>query len=284
MRIAPMTQADLRDGARLGGGRGVEPGTGRRGGVPGGGSGRLPDGLGRRRAGRLHLGGAAQRRLRVPRALHLPAGVPGPGAGVADVAGGDGAVRHAHHRARRGGGAAGQLPPVGVRPGAADRPVSRAFAGRRGFGGRGCGGGSDAAGAAGARPRGERRGAARVPAALVHRHAGPAHARAPGRAAGSPAWARSGRAARAPRWGRWSPGAKRRRRGCSTRLAGLYPGAEVSLDVPETNPAATALAARKGLRPVFETARMYRGAAPVERRRPGSARRRWSWARRGRRP
>ena len=48
-------------------------------------------------------------------------------------------------------------------------------------------------------------------------------------------------------------------------LAGLYPGAEVSLDVPETNPAATALAARKGLRPVFETARMYRGAAPVQR-------------------
>ena len=82
--------------------------------------------------------------------------------------------------------------------------------------------------------------------------------------AGSPAWARSGRAGRAPRWGRWSP--ERCGGGGAARCAGgLYPGAEVSLDVPETNPAATALAARKGLRPVFETARMYRGAAPVQR-------------------
>lgn len=39
-------------------------------------------------------------------------------------------------------------------------------------------------------------------------------------------------------------------------------GAEVSLDTPEDNSAAVALAVRAGLAPVFETARMYRGADP----------------------
>jgi len=38
--------------------------------------------------------------------------------------------------------------------------------------------------------------------------------------------------------------------------------AEVSLDTPEDNEAAVSLAARAGLSPVFETARMYRGADP----------------------
>ncbi len=40
------------------------------------------------------------------------------------------------------------------------------------------------------------------------------------------------------------------------------PGEPVSLDVPETNREATALAGRFGLTPSFETARMYRGPAP----------------------
>jgi ribosomal protein S18 acetylase RimI-like enzyme len=35
------------------------------------------------------------------------------------------------------------------------------------------------------------------------------------------------------------------------------------LDVPEANPAAVALAERNGMKPVFETARMYTGAAPA---------------------
>lgn len=39
--------------------------------------------------------------------------------------------------------------------------------------------------------------------------------------------------------------------------------AEVSLDTPEDNEAAVALAVRAGLTPVFETARMYRGADPL---------------------
>lgn len=38
--------------------------------------------------------------------------------------------------------------------------------------------------------------------------------------------------------------------------------AEVSLDTPESNEAAVAMAVRAGLAPVFETARMYRGADP----------------------
>jgi hypothetical protein len=45
-------------------------------------------------------------------------------------------------------------------------------------------------------------------------------------------------------------------------LAGIWPGTPLSLDVPEANPAAVALADRLGLAPVFETARMYRGTPP----------------------
>ncbi|MEQ9330754.1 GNAT family N-acetyltransferase [Thalassobaculum sp.] len=45
------------------------------------------------------------------------------------------------------------------------------------------------------------------------------------------------------------------------RLSASMPG-EVSLDTPEPNAAAVALAERYGLQPVFETARMYRGPAP----------------------
>jgi len=48
-------------------------------------------------------------------------------------------------------------------------------------------------------------------------------------------------------------------------LAGLIEGCEgdeVFLDVPETNPAAVALARDLGLAPVFETARMYKGVTP----------------------
>jgi ribosomal protein S18 acetylase RimI-like enzyme len=48
-------------------------------------------------------------------------------------------------------------------------------------------------------------------------------------------------------------------------FAGLIaraPGAPVFLDTPEANPAALALAARRGMTPVFETARMYRNGAP----------------------
>ena len=41
------------------------------------------------------------------------------------------------------------------------------------------------------------------------------------------------------------------------------PGQTVYLDVPEPNHAAVTLAQRHGMRPVFETARMYRGTAPV---------------------
>ena len=39
-------------------------------------------------------------------------------------------------------------------------------------------------------------------------------------------------------------------------------GAQVFLDLPEPNQAAVQLAARFGLSPVFETARMYRGVQP----------------------
>lgn len=45
-------------------------------------------------------------------------------------------------------------------------------------------------------------------------------------------------------------------------LAATAEGAEVFLDCPEPNRSATGLAARYRLSPVFETARMYRGAAP----------------------
>jgi hypothetical protein len=45
-------------------------------------------------------------------------------------------------------------------------------------------------------------------------------------------------------------------------LAAPHAGAPVFLDVPEPNAAGRALAERRGLAPVFETARMYRGRAP----------------------
>ncbi len=46
------------------------------------------------------------------------------------------------------------------------------------------------------------------------------------------------------------------------RLVSLAEGGPVFLDVPEPNAAAKALAARYNLKPVFETARMYRGIDP----------------------
>jgi ribosomal protein S18 acetylase RimI-like enzyme len=45
-------------------------------------------------------------------------------------------------------------------------------------------------------------------------------------------------------------------------LAGHAPGAGLFLDVPDANPAAVALARRRGMAVVFEAVRMYRGAAP----------------------
>ena len=48
-------------------------------------------------------------------------------------------------------------------------------------------------------------------------------------------------------------------------FAGLLaraPGAPVFLDTPEANPAAVALAARHGMAPVFETARMFKNGSP----------------------
>jgi Acetyltransferase (GNAT) domain/Acetyltransferase (GNAT) family len=48
-------------------------------------------------------------------------------------------------------------------------------------------------------------------------------------------------------------------------FAGLIaraPGAPIFLDTPEGNPAALALAARHGMTPMFETARMYRNGTP----------------------
>lgn len=46
------------------------------------------------------------------------------------------------------------------------------------------------------------------------------------------------------------------------KLAATAPGAEIFLDIPEPNGAARALCGRYNLKPVFETARMYRGALP----------------------
>ncbi|MEM6596491.1 MAG: GNAT family N-acetyltransferase, partial [Pseudomonadota bacterium] len=45
-------------------------------------------------------------------------------------------------------------------------------------------------------------------------------------------------------------------------LCAEAPPGPIILDVPETNPAAVALAERHGLTAVFETARMYKGMAP----------------------
>ena len=47
-------------------------------------------------------------------------------------------------------------------------------------------------------------------------------------------------------------------------LTGKLRGSSVYIDVPEPNAAARALAEDNGLKPVFETARMYRGPAPAE--------------------
>ena len=49
----------------------------------------------------------------------------------------------------------------------------------------------------------------------------------------------------------------------STGTAHAQPGEPVQLDVPASNPVALELARSHGLRPVFETARMYAGAAPA---------------------
>jgi hypothetical protein len=46
-------------------------------------------------------------------------------------------------------------------------------------------------------------------------------------------------------------------------VARLPPGTRVQLDIPAVNPAAQALVAAHGLAPVFQTARMYAGAAPA---------------------
>jgi ribosomal protein S18 acetylase RimI-like enzyme len=46
-------------------------------------------------------------------------------------------------------------------------------------------------------------------------------------------------------------------------LTSTIPGQTVYLDVPEPNRAAASLADRHGMKPVFETARMYRGPAPA---------------------
>jgi hypothetical protein len=50
---------------------------------------------------------------------------------------------------------------------------------------------------------------------------------------------------------------------CSGRWRAPPAAASVFLDVPEPNQPALGLAARYGLTPAFETARMYRGAAPA---------------------
>lgn len=47
-----------------------------------------------------------------------------------------------------------------------------------------------------------------------------------------------------------------------TSLSNLFSDNEIVLDVPEPNALAVDLAERYGLKPVFETARMYRGQAP----------------------
>lgn len=46
-------------------------------------------------------------------------------------------------------------------------------------------------------------------------------------------------------------------------LAGFAPGEPLSIDVPEPNTAAVELARRRGMEPVLEAARMYRGPAPT---------------------
>ena len=46
-------------------------------------------------------------------------------------------------------------------------------------------------------------------------------------------------------------------------LTAPWPGEKIFLDVPEPNAAAISLAEGRGMRPMFETARMYRGSAPA---------------------
>lgn len=45
-------------------------------------------------------------------------------------------------------------------------------------------------------------------------------------------------------------------------MASVEPGAQIQLDIPAINPAALELVERHSMTPVFETARMYTGAAP----------------------
>jgi hypothetical protein len=45
-------------------------------------------------------------------------------------------------------------------------------------------------------------------------------------------------------------------------ISRLRPGEPIQLDTPATNPLALELARSHGMRPVFETARMYAGVAP----------------------
>lgn len=47
------------------------------------------------------------------------------------------------------------------------------------------------------------------------------------------------------------------------KLLARVPGETIFLDVPEPNQAATELAKAHGMRPVFDTARMYKGVPPV---------------------
>ena len=61
----------------------------------------------------------------------------------------------------------------------------------------------------------------------------------------------------------FADGAERADRLLRALVASLPDGARVQLDIPALNPAAASLAAAHGLAPVFETARMYRGAAPA---------------------
>ena len=158
-------------GARLGGGGRLEPGARRRGGVPGGRPrGVLPRGAGRG-AGGLDLGGEPRAGPRLPRPLHLPAGIPGAGGGIRPVAARAGPCGGPDRGARRGAGAAGQLPKVGLRPRRGDLALGGGLRPRRGPGGAGDGGGGPA-GADGARRRRRGRAAAAVPGGPGRRAAG----------------------------------------------------------------------------------------------------------------
>ena len=62
--------------------------------------------------------------------------------------------------------------------------------------------------------------------------------------------------------GRFSPTTRASPPGCFARWRRMF-GEVIVLDVPETNPAAVALAERHGMTSVFETARMYTKDAPA---------------------